>query len=120
MPWTSSFARSLHAAARRAVGWPFRVAAARATMRALASMDQRELADIGLALSDVRDASALPLDHDPGELLARRASERRRASCGLPPSGRGAVQAQPGPDDSPRRPGLEFASDGRRVPLRTG
>jgi uncharacterized protein YjiS (DUF1127 family) len=65
--------------ARRAAAWPFRVAAARATLRTLAKMDRRELADIGLNPSDVRDASALPLDRDPGEFLARRARERRDA-----------------------------------------
>jgi hypothetical protein len=43
-------------------------------------MDARELADIGLNASDVRDASALPLDSDPTELLARRAYERRSRS----------------------------------------
>ena len=68
---------SLHAA-RRVAAWPFRVARARATMRALAAMDRRELADIGLSHSDVRDASALALDSDPTALLANRASERRR------------------------------------------
>ena len=41
-------------------------------------MDRRELADIGLNLSDVRDASALPLDRDPTELLAERGRDRRR------------------------------------------
>jgi uncharacterized protein YjiS (DUF1127 family) len=70
--------RSIRARAKRAIGWPFRVAAARATLRALAKMDRRELADIGLNPSDLRDASALPLDRDPTELLARRARERRR------------------------------------------
>lgn len=70
--------QSIRARARRAIGWPFRVAAARATLRALAKMDRRELADIGLTSSDLRDASALALDRDPGELLARRARERRR------------------------------------------
>ena len=70
--------QSLRARARRAAAWPFRVAAARATLRTLATMDRRELADIGLSPCDVRDASALALDSDPGELLARRARERRR------------------------------------------
>jgi uncharacterized protein YjiS (DUF1127 family) len=70
--------RTIRARAKRAIGWPFRVAAARATLRALAKMDRRELADIGLFPSDLRDASALALDRDPGELLARRARERRR------------------------------------------
>ncbi len=41
-------------------------------------MDNRELADIGLTRSDLRDASALALDRDPTALLARRARERRR------------------------------------------
>jgi uncharacterized protein YjiS (DUF1127 family) len=63
--------------ARQAATWPFRVAAARATLKALANMDRHELADMGLNPSDVRDASALPLDRDPTELLARRARERR-------------------------------------------
>ena len=66
--------------ATRAAAWPFRVAAARATLRTLATMDRRELADIGLTPSDLRDASALALDRDPTELLARRARERRRAA----------------------------------------
>jgi len=63
--------------ASRAAAWPFRVAAARATLKALANMDRRELADIGLNASDVRDASALPLDREQTEFLARRARERR-------------------------------------------
>jgi hypothetical protein len=49
-------------------------------------MDLRELADIGLNPSDVRDVSALPLDRDPTGLLALRARERRRDSFGPPPS----------------------------------
>lgn len=69
---------SLQAGARRAAAWPFRVAAARAALRQLSAMDHRELADIGLHGSDLRDASALALDCDPTTLLARRASERRR------------------------------------------
>ncbi len=73
----TGFWRTVGAGARRAVAWPFRVAAARATFRTLANMDRRELADIGLNPSDVRDATALPLDRDPTELLARRARERR-------------------------------------------
>ena len=77
--------RTIGAGARRAAAWPFRVAAARATLKALANMDRRELADIGLNPSDVRDASALPLDRDPTELLARRARERRRDAFGPSP-----------------------------------
>src|ERR1700733_13788049 len=90
--------RTIGAGARQAAAWPFRVAAARAPLRALASMDRRELADIGLNPSDVRDASALPLDRDPTELLARRARERRRDAFG--PSSPRAVSR---PDDLPGR-----------------
>jgi uncharacterized protein YjiS (DUF1127 family) len=78
--------RTIGVGARHVAAWPFRVAAARATLKALANMDRRELADIGLNPSDVRDASALPLDRDPTELLAQRAHERRRGAFGPPPS----------------------------------
>ena len=57
----AAFAQSL----RRLAGWPFRVAAARAALRTLAGMSQRELADIGLAQQDLRDASALSPRKDP-------------------------------------------------------
>jgi uncharacterized protein YjiS (DUF1127 family) len=80
--------RTISIGASRAAAWPFRVAAARAAVRMLANMDRRELADIGLNRSDVRDASALPLDLDPTELLARRARERRRGAFGPPQSPR--------------------------------
>jgi uncharacterized protein YjiS (DUF1127 family) len=70
----------------RAAAWPFRVAAARATLGALAKMDRRELADIGLTSCDLRDASALPLDHDPTGLLARRVRERQGDPFAAPPS----------------------------------
>jgi uncharacterized protein YjiS (DUF1127 family) len=43
----------------------------------LASLDDRMLADIGLTRSDLRDAYAEPLWHDPTDVLARRAAERR-------------------------------------------
>jgi hypothetical protein len=66
-------------------------------------MDRRELADIGLSLSDVRDASALPPDSDPTELLARRSRERRRDAFGPPPSLQVASRPLDDPDDPPRR-----------------
>jgi uncharacterized protein YjiS (DUF1127 family) len=78
MTSTRRLSRAFYRAAGRAAAWPFRVAAARATMRALASMERHELADIGLTGSDLRDVSALSLDADPTAMLARRASERRR------------------------------------------
>jgi uncharacterized protein YjiS (DUF1127 family) len=43
----------------------------------LASLDERMLADIGITRSDVRDALAEPLWHDPTDLLRTRALERR-------------------------------------------
>ena len=88
--------RTIRAEARQAAAWPFRVAAARATLKALANMDRRELADIGLNSSDVRDASALPLDRDPTELLAERVRERRRDSDAARVS-RGDNGRRPGP-----------------------
>jgi uncharacterized protein YjiS (DUF1127 family) len=94
--------RSIRAGARRAAAWPFRVAAARATLRALASMDRRELADIGLSPSDVRDVSALALDRDPGELLARRARERRRDAFAAPPTAWGGDRRAEDPRNGPR------------------
>ena len=78
--------RTIRAHARRAAVWPFRVAAARATLRTLANMDRRQLADIGLSPSDVRDVSALPLDRDPSEILARRVRERRGSVAAAPPA----------------------------------
>jgi uncharacterized protein YjiS (DUF1127 family) len=78
--------RSVWAGASRATTWPFHVAAARATLRALGQMDCRELADIGLTRCDLRDASALPLDRDPSELLAARARGRQANAVAAPPT----------------------------------
>jgi uncharacterized protein YjiS (DUF1127 family) len=96
--------RRISIGARRAAAWPFRVAAARATLRALANMDRRELADIGLNSSDVRDASALPLDRDPTGLLAERARDRRRDS-GAARTSRGDGGGRPGPQAKVVGPG---------------
>jgi uncharacterized protein YjiS (DUF1127 family) len=55
---------------------------------ALARLDDRMLADIGLTRSDVRDAFAVPMWDDPTYLLRSRALERRlfrhRVGPGLP------------------------------------
>jgi hypothetical protein len=72
-------------------------------MRTLVNMDRRELADIGLNSSDVRDACALPLDRDPTELLAQRARERRRDAFGAPPPLWGEDPLDEDPDDRPGR-----------------
>jgi uncharacterized protein YjiS (DUF1127 family) len=107
--------------ARRAAAWPFRVAAARATLRTLSNMDRRELADIGLNLSDVRDASALPLDRDPTALLARRARERRRDAFGPPLSLRPLDDRDnlPGRNRPPSPPEPKPGCQGARL-VRTG
>ena len=94
--------RTIRIQAGRAAAWPFRVAAARAALRALAGMDRRELADIGLNLSDVRDVSALPLDRDPTLLLARRSYERRRVFA-APPTAWDGGWTNEDPDGEPRR-----------------
>ena len=65
----------LHSALRALV-WPFKVMEARATMRQLAGMNDHELRDIGLSRADVRDATGLALDQDPGVMLGGRAVER--------------------------------------------
>jgi uncharacterized protein YjiS (DUF1127 family) len=43
----------------------------------LAGLDDHMLADIGLTRSDLRDAYSEPLWHDPTDVLAGRAAERR-------------------------------------------
>jgi uncharacterized protein YjiS (DUF1127 family) len=65
-------------AALRALLWPIRVYRARQTLHQLASMDARELRDIGLTPYDVQSAQALPMDADPTSVLAIRARERAR------------------------------------------
>ena len=106
MTFGSRAFHSIWAGASRAANWPFRVAAARATLRALGQMDCRELADIGLTRCDLRDASALPLDRDPSELLVARAHERQVNALAAPPT---AWDIEPGrkpqsPDFGSRSP----------------
>jgi uncharacterized protein YjiS (DUF1127 family) len=59
---------------------------------ALAGLDRRMLADIGLNRSDLRDAFSEPFWEDPTALLCERASERRR---NRPPSPIHEVPAAP-------------------------
>ncbi len=69
----------------RALGWPARVVEARRTLTQLAQMSDRELSDIGLLRADLADCTALPLDDDPGEKLARARAVRawyRHPDCG--------------------------------------
>ena len=69
----------LTAALRSLALWPLRVAEARATLRQLAALDARALADIGLTPADLNDAAALPLAADPGRFLAARVDGQRAA-----------------------------------------
>jgi hypothetical protein len=88
-------------------------------------MDRRELADIGLNPSDVRDASAVALDRDPTGLLARRARERRRDAFGPPSTLRVGDWPPDHPNDlpgrnrPPSRPETKPAGQGARL-VRTG
>jgi uncharacterized protein YjiS (DUF1127 family) len=71
------------AAIRRLAAWPLRVAAARAAVRELAGMSDRELADIRLTRQDLRDATALALSDDPTRIFAMRVRERDQARLTL-------------------------------------
>ncbi len=51
---------------------------------ALAGLDRRMLADIGLSRSDLNDAFSGPLWEDPTVLLSERASERRGGRKAIP------------------------------------
>jgi uncharacterized protein YjiS (DUF1127 family) len=77
------------AAVRRALGWPAHVLEARRTLAQLARMSERELIDIGLTRQDLCDCTALSLDDDPSEKLARERANRawlaHRHSESVPP-----------------------------------
>ncbi|MGD1035819.1 MAG: DUF1127 domain-containing protein [Roseiarcus sp.] len=60
----------------RALGWPAHVMSARRTLAQLGQMSDRELSDIGLLRADLADCTALALDDDPGERLARARATR--------------------------------------------
>ena len=123
MTFGSRILHSVWAGASRAAAWPFRVAAARANLRALAQMDRRELADIGLTPCDVNDVTALPLDRDPTALLAARARERRSTALTAPPTAWDGDRTNEDPHGEPRRnrpsPEARSGSPRARV-LRTG
>ena len=62
---------------KRALLWPLRVMEARRTWMALASLDSRELRDIGLSSADLFAVSGSPLDEDPGRKLSTLVASRR-------------------------------------------
>ncbi len=66
----------LVALVRRALRWPARVMQARRTLAQLGQMSDRELSDIGLLRADLADCTALALDDDPSERLARARATR--------------------------------------------
>ncbi len=79
MPDVASASRrraDLGALVWRALGWPARVMEARRTLAQLGQMSDRELGDIGLLRADLADCTALALDGDPSERLARARATR--------------------------------------------
>jgi uncharacterized protein YjiS (DUF1127 family) len=79
---TAPFARTIltmAGAMRRRISGFARAYRNRSDAAVLATLDERTLADMGLTRSDVRDAFAEPLWHDPTDLLRARALERRLA-----------------------------------------
>jgi uncharacterized protein YjiS (DUF1127 family) len=80
--------RTIVAGAARAWGrlkHAVRAYANRSDAAVLAGFDERMLADIGLTRSDLRDAFAEPLWHDPTNVLRARALERRLNRHGVGP-----------------------------------
>ncbi len=79
----SAFARA-SGVARTALGlvnaallWPFRVLENRRLLDGMGALSDYELRDIGLTRQDLRDATALSADRDPGQFFAARAASRR-------------------------------------------
>jgi uncharacterized protein YjiS (DUF1127 family) len=90
-----SLSMLLAAALRRRLGQVRRAIQNRRAAAGLAGLDDHMLADIGITRSDLRDAYSQPLWHDPTDILASRAAERRTRK-------RSAVRA----NDEPKLPWL--------------
>ncbi len=57
--------------------WPFRMSENRRILDSLGAMDNHQLRDIGLSRQDLRDATALGADRDPGRFFSARRHDRR-------------------------------------------
>ncbi len=57
--------------------WPFRMSENRRILDSLGAMDNHQLPDIGLSRQDLRDATALGADRDPGRFFSARRHDRR-------------------------------------------
>jgi len=90
----SAVVRALLAALSFVTHWLKALSRARRHRReaaALASLDRRMLADIGLNRADLRDAFSEPFWQDPTALLCERAGERRSNRSRLQPAHRSAL-----------------------------
>ena len=81
----SAFARAF-GVARATLGllnvvllWPFRALENRRLLDGMGELSDYELRDIGLTRQDLRDATALPANRDPGQFFAARAASRRHS-----------------------------------------
>jgi uncharacterized protein YjiS (DUF1127 family) len=81
--WSKRALSSLLAGLGRVISWPAHVLEARRELEMLSRMSESELKDIGLTVSDVGDATALPADMSPTHFLAHRVEERYRARHGV-------------------------------------
>jgi uncharacterized protein YjiS (DUF1127 family) len=82
----AAIARRLGALGRALAGGAMRIGRTimhRRAAAALAKLDDRMLADIGLSRADLRDAYAESIWNDPTMLLRARAHERRSARRGI-------------------------------------
>lgn len=73
----SRLAAGALATADAVIMWPFRMSENRRILDSLGAMDDHQLRDIGLSRQDLRDATALGADRDPGRFFSARRHDRR-------------------------------------------
>jgi uncharacterized protein YjiS (DUF1127 family) len=73
----SRLAATALATADAVIMWPFRMSENRRILDSLGAMDDHQLRDIGLSRQDLRDATALGADRDPGRFFSARRHDRR-------------------------------------------